>query len=54
MTNSRLKQAAAASLMLCGLSFVATGSAWAAAALRPAWSRDRRSKASPNTGCRTD
>jgi zinc protease len=29
MNNSRLKQAAAASLMLCGLSFVATGSAWA-------------------------
>ena len=32
MHNSRLKHAAAASLMLCGLSFVATGSAWAAAA----------------------
>jgi zinc protease len=31
MNNSRLKQAAAASLMLCGLSFVATGSAWAQA-----------------------
>src|SRR3954471_2051379 len=33
MNNSRLKHAAAASLMLCGLSFAATGSAWAAAAL---------------------
>jgi zinc protease len=33
MNNSRLKHAAAASLMLCGLSFVATGSAWAAAAV---------------------
>jgi zinc protease len=32
MNNSRLKQAAAASLLLCGLSFVATGTAWAAAA----------------------
>jgi zinc protease len=32
MNNSRLKHAAAASLMLCGLSFVATGSAWAASA----------------------
>jgi zinc protease len=32
MNNSRLKHAAAASLMLCGLSFAATGSAWAAAA----------------------
>jgi zinc protease len=32
MNNSRLKHLAAASLMLCGLSFAATGSAWAAAA----------------------
>ncbi|MYM37129.1 insulinase family protein [Duganella sp. FT94W] len=32
MNRSRLKQAAAASILLCGLSFVATGSAWAAAA----------------------
>ncbi|SDH09899.1 MULTISPECIES: pitrilysin family protein [unclassified Duganella] len=32
MNHSRLKNVAAASLMLCGLSFVATGSAWAAAA----------------------
>ena len=31
MNHSRLKQAAAASIMLCGLSFVATGTAWAAA-----------------------
>ncbi|HEX7987800.1 MAG TPA: pitrilysin family protein [Duganella sp.] len=30
MNNSRLKQAVVASMMLCGLSFVATGSAWAA------------------------
>lgn len=33
MNHSRLKHAAAASLLLCGLSFVATGSAWAAAAV---------------------
>jgi zinc protease len=32
MNNSRLKHAAAASLLLCGMSFVATGTAWAAAA----------------------
>ncbi|WP_432382444.1 M16 family metallopeptidase [Duganella sp. P38] len=32
MNHSRLKHAAAASFLLCGLSFVATGSAWAAAA----------------------
>src|SRR5450830_1291006 len=32
MNHSRLKNAAAASFLLCGLSFVATGSAWAAAA----------------------
>ena len=32
MNNSRLNHLAAASMMLCGLSFVATGSAWAAAA----------------------
>jgi zinc protease len=32
MNNSRLKHAAAASLVLCGMSFVATGTAWAAAA----------------------
>src|SRR5476649_1893903 len=31
INNSRLKHAAAASLMLCGLSFVATGTAWAQA-----------------------
>ncbi|HEX5341769.1 MAG TPA: pitrilysin family protein, partial [Duganella sp.] len=31
MNNSRLKHAAIASLLLCGLSFTATGSAWAAA-----------------------
>jgi zinc protease len=36
MNNSRLKQAAAASLMLCGLSFVATGTAWAESASSPA------------------
>ncbi|WP_343732137.1 pitrilysin family protein [Duganella sp.] len=30
MNNSRLKHAAAASLLLCGMSFVATGTAWAA------------------------
>ncbi|MBV7536140.1 insulinase family protein [Duganella sp. sic0402] len=36
MNNSRLKQVAAASVMLCGLSFVATGSAWAAAPALPA------------------
>ncbi|RZT04390.1 zinc protease [Duganella sp. CF402] len=33
MNNSRLKHAAAASLLLCGMSFLATGPAWAAAAL---------------------
>ncbi len=32
MNNSRLKQAVVASMMLCGLSFVATGTAWAAPA----------------------
>ncbi|MBP1207572.1 zinc protease [Duganella sp. 1411] len=32
MNNSRLKHAVVASMMLCGLSFVATGSAWAATA----------------------
>nr|WP_315258736.1 pitrilysin family protein [uncultured Duganella sp.] len=32
MNHSRLKHVAAASLLLCGLSFVATGTAWAAAA----------------------
>jgi zinc protease len=32
MNNSRLKHAVVASMMLCGLSFVATGSAWAAPA----------------------
>jgi zinc protease len=31
MNNSRLKHAAAASLLLCGMSFTATGSAWAGA-----------------------
>nr|WP_315394211.1 pitrilysin family protein [uncultured Duganella sp.] len=31
MNNSRLKQAVVASMLLCGLSFAATGSAWAAA-----------------------
>jgi zinc protease len=30
MNNSRLKQAVVASMMLCGLSFAATGTAWAA------------------------
>jgi zinc protease len=32
MNNSRLKHAAIASLLLCGMSFTATGTAWAAAA----------------------
>ncbi|SEN52339.1 zinc protease [Duganella sp. CF517] len=32
MNNSRLKHAVVASMMLCGLSFAATGTAWAAAA----------------------
>ena len=32
MNNSRLKQAVVASMMLCGLSFAATGTAWAAPA----------------------
>ncbi|HEX8405871.1 MAG TPA: pitrilysin family protein [Duganella sp.] len=36
MNNRRLKHAAAASMMLCGLSFAATGSAWAQAAAAPA------------------
>jgi len=36
MNNSRLKHAAIASLLLCGLSFTATGTAWAAAPALPA------------------
>ena len=33
MNASRLKHLAAASMLLCGLSFVATGTAWSAASL---------------------